>query len=430
MAVKKYADTMKMAGLGVLVSIAIAPNAGATVVSCPTCDVATRIAATSVVQAIGSAAASINSVASNNNAQLIGVIKGVGEATNSQITQATKQEGETAVTVAANVEKNRIERQYRVSDPCAVAVGGATKDITYNRSADGAAIGRGSPRRTRAPLPRAAAQLRKAIDWSKGTEPAPSPDVQAQAAAVGACGTFVGSGPRAAACEKIGAAPANPAGMENADISSDTIFAGPQTDPSRPVTRLTIDMSADSPDRTAVEAYTRNVETPLEFRALEKGEANSAAGRRFQSLKDSYDARISQSTWPMRRHISSIAADRSTIDVIKSMLKSEWSNKHVTDRLAVSAPRWESIGVGQDEVMELEVSRRYRNLEWAKHLVSKRDEIPLEQVQLQAVMANQNQAILRELRELNILMGAVLNQQVRAEFLPQLSAAHKQAATR
>lgn len=421
-----------------LASVAFAQSASAEVVSDPGAYAYLQSIIASIggtTSAVGTAATAITTSLTTNFSQLIGTIKGTAEVTNNQIAAASKQTSETAIVVATSVEKARIDKMFRVADPCAVAVGGATSNITYERSADGAAIGRGAPRRVGGgtPLPNATPNLRKAIEWAKGDSPAPSPEIQAKVAAAGACGTFVaaaGNNPRALACQKIGANPANQSGYENADISADTIFAGPQKDPSRPTNRLTVDLSATSPERTAVEAYSRNLETPLDFRTLEKGEANTDAGRRFLAMKDIYESRLSMSNWPRRRHLSSIAATTATIEPVKQMLESSWSRDHVQERLNLVMPQWSTKGISQDELMELEVSRRYRNLEWAKYLVANREEVPLEQAQLQAVVANQNQMILRELREMNILMGAMLNQQVRAEFIPQLSALHRSATTR
>lgn len=395
------------------------------VVACPSCNIAISTAASTI-------SGSISSAITSNTAQVIAVLKALSQGTNAQIAQAAKMTSDTAVTVAGNTERTSIDKQYRVGDPCAVAIAGTNSaEAVYAVSANGAAIGRGRPMSVGGgSYAGASAQLTKALSWSKGAAPAPSPDVQAQTAAAGACGSFVSSGPRAEACRNAQFGAANSVGYENADITADTVFDGPQSNLDQPVRRRTVDLDGNSKERTAVEAFVRNVESPLNFRSLDKGELSTQQGRRYMALKDMYDARISLAGRPLRRHIASISANTATLPMVKQMLESPTASAFVTQQLDRNFPAWRTKGISQDELMTLEVDRRYRNLEWYKYLVANRDEVPLEQVQLSALIAVQNQQIIQELRELNMVVGSQAAGQVRSELMQQLAEAHRAATTR
>lgn len=391
--------------------------------------VASKVAITS---AISSSTATIVAAINSSTAQIVGTMKGVGQATNAQMAQSAKLVADGAIQTTANAERARIAAQYSLGDPCAVTIAGAgTGNVLWSASANLAGVGRGgggARAASAATYPGSTPELRRSISWAKGDLPAPSPEEQARTAAIAACSSFVSGGPRAAACSGADLRVGNTTGFENADIVADTVFDGPQRDPRAPVRRLTVDMQSN--DRTAIEALLRNVETPLVLSELRPAQLASDEGRRYLALRDSFDARVSFAGRPMRRHIASITANPQALVPIEQMLASPTHRQFVEQTLNRSFPAWRQRGISADELLNLEVQRRHMNEAWHRFLVENPNEIPREAVQLMALQSLQLQQIGQELRELNMLQGAILAGNTRGELMSQLMAAHKQATNR
>lgn len=414
------------------VLVAAAVTTQSSYAGCSGCVPAIVASKVAITTAISTSTATIVGAINSSTAQIVGTMKGVGQANNAQMAQSAKLVADGVIQTTANAERARIGSQYSLGDPCAVTIGGAgTSDVVWTSNALGAVVGRGgggargaSP----ATYPGGTPELRRALSWAKGDLPAPSPEEQARTAAMAACGSFVSGGPRATACSGADFRVGNSTGFENADIIADTVFDGPQRDPRSPVRRLTVDMQSN--DKTAIEALLRNVETPLVLSELKPAQLASDEGRRYLALRDSFDARISFAGRPMRRHIASISANRQALAPVEQMLASPTHGQFVEQSLNRSFPAWRQRGISADELMSLEVQRRHMNEQWHKFLVENPNEIPREAVQLMALQSVQLQQIAQELRELNMLQGALLAGDTRKELMSQLMSVHKQATNR
>jgi hypothetical protein len=428
----KFSQASLRVGLRTGLLLAALAGAQSSYAGCTGCVPAIMASQVAITTAISTSTATIVAAINSSTAQIVGTIKGVGQATNAQLAQSSKLVADGGIQTAANTERVRIAAKYSLGDPCAVTIGAAgTSNVLWTSAGAGAGVGRGgggARASSPATYPGSTPELRKAISWAKGDVPAPSPEEQARTAAMAACGSFVSGGLRAAACTDANIRVGNSTGFENADIIADTVFDGPQRDPRAPSRRLTVDMQSN--DRTAIEALIRNVETPLVLSELRRAHLESDEGRRYLSLRDNFDARISFAGRPMRRHIASITANQQALVPVEQMLASPTHGQFVEQTLNRSFPAWRQRGISSDELMSLEVQRRHANEAWHKFLVENPNEIPREAVQLMALQSMQLQQIGQELRELNLLQGAILAGNTRSELMPQLMAAHKQATNR
>ena len=230
-------------------------------------------------------------------------------------------------------------------------------------------------------------------------------------------------------CGVAGFATGASSGFPDADIQAETLFDGPQTasDKAAGVKRKLTIKSGNSPERTAIESFIRNLETPLDLRTLTANEINSEAGRNYMALRDSYDAAISLATKPVRDQQSLITANPLTLPILRQLVRSEDGN-YITARLNASYPGWKTDGVSFAELMQLEADRRYLNEDWHVRMAGANEkQLMAEQVQLQALHGWMNVAMLERAQQQAILQGTTAGAALRSEKMPQLIAAHRAA---
>jgi len=376
------------------------------------------------------------------------VLQGI-KASSSAIGQVVKETGtiqaETAIRVATTDALRDADRRYAVTDPCAIGAPSAGVAETIRQSAmAGESFGRGGTAGARAGaggslMPDASGklgagdvrkQLSIALDIAEGKRAAPAPDIAAAIAASSACGSFVGSDAasqqRRQACQDAGFTTGNLNTHPSADISAKTLFDGPQKQ-GEARKKFTIDNTKDSDEERAVSAFLRNMNTPLELRSLKGGELNTVAGRRYMAVKDIFDARMSMAERPMRRHVGLMSQNVATIPAVKDMALAD---PFVAQYLSKNAPNWATKGVSADEVLNLDVERRYMNLKWLASTVSMTpEEVTREQLRLSALQNVLLWRLNQETRENGILLGALVGSNVRVELMPEMKAAHA-ASTR
>lgn len=380
--------------------------------------------------AVTAGATSINTLANTNFQQLYQVIKGVGVEGAQATNEAAKMVAQANTRTAFEVVRAASIPRYTVTNPCAV-IAAASGMASVNRDAAGAgsSFGRGGTGSTgvRAGAGGASADLARAIAISKGSEAAPAPEVTAKLAASGACSAFA-TGTRATACAaaQFATGQANP--FADADVRADTLFDGPQATGQRRK-KFTIDDADGSSERVALESFVRNMGTPLEMRALGRGELGTDAGRRYLAVKDGYEARMSFAERPMRRQIGMMAPSADTRPVLERLLTgldSQW----VTEYLNRASPNWRTRGISSDDLMNLEVERRYMNRGWMTRVGAT---MPPEELAREQLMTTALQNVLLwklnlEVRETGILLGGLNATAVRSESLPELKSAHAAAA--
>lgn len=397
---------------------------------------AVKASSAAVVTAVGTSGAAITASLNLWFPQLVLAQKSAA----SQISQIVKEtgalQGQTAIALSSAQGVREAERRYQVTNPCLVSaptqgMAETLRTASVSAGSAGRAFGGAGGAVSLRGGGGGNVSLNKVLDISEGRVQAPSPETTAVLAAGAACGSFVTSGPRAEACRAARLSVGNANGHPNADISAATLLDGPQGSPDAPRKRFTIDMEKDSAEEKAVAAFMRNLNTPLELRALTQAELASEAGRRYLAVKDSYEGRMSLADAANKRQAASMAADKSTLAILNDLRRSDGGDAAFVDKyLAVNAPRWQSKGISADELMNLEVERRYMNLNWMKQTAGDSPEaIAREQLRVSALQNVLLWRLNQEARFNGILMGAILGSQVRQESMGELRAAHR-AATR
>lgn len=390
-----------------------------------------------IVQAVNRTTAAVNSASSAINQNLNYWFREVvmaQKASASSIGQVVKEtgtlQGQTAIAISQNAQFRDNERRFQVTNPCTISAPSQGMSDTLRAGSvavGGAGRGSGGAQRTASGGNSA---LAKSLDIAEGRVPAPAPEVSAALAAAGACGSFAAGGQRAEACSAAQLQTGNANGHPDADVIAATLLDGPQTNPATPRKRFTVDMTKDSAEEKAVAAFLRNLNTPLELRALSKGELATDAGRRYLSVKDSYEGRMSLADAANKRQATAMAANPSTIAMLRDLMSANGDPAFVGAYLARQAPNWQTKGVSADEVMNLEVERRYMNLEWNKRVVSMfPEEVAREQLRVAALQNVLLWRLNQEMRLNGVLLGNLYASQVRQESLPEMKAAHS-AATR
>ncbi len=322
---------------------------------------------------------------------------------------------------------------YRPIDPCtATAMTNATTGGAGDSMRDrGAPVGRGgggggggAGGAGAVPSTGLNDSMRRAIEISKGVTKAPSPEVQAALGASGACGTFVSGGARQRHCEGAGfsASPSN--GHPNADVRAETLFDGPQKTDTI-VRRLTY--KGNSAEATAVEAFLRNLETPVDLRELTPAELKTDAGRNYMALRDAYEASLSLATKPARDQAMLLRANPNTKGIVEQLLQSD-DGPFVRSYLARAYPNYASDGISIAELINLEAERRYKNPQWLVRMSQAPERALLqEQVQLQAVQLWMMAMLLERVQQLAVVQGNAAAGIIRTEKMPALVAAHRAA---
>ena len=362
---------------------------------------------------------------------IVDAVRSSAQTTSSAVVKAAEQNAAAAMDATAANEIAKLDEKYRFPSACdAVA---ATRGVADAVRTAGGGVGGGGRGGGGARLPSKISQVQAdIIRISEGTLPAPSFEVQTSLAVKAGCETYASTTSlRAARCENAGMKPGTAGVFRDADIRSQTLIDGPQEDGKEFRRKLTIDSTSDSMEFAAIRAYQRNLDTPIQLRELTKSEMKTEAGRQFLSFKDSYDARMSMASSPVNTLVANRAANPVLIPVVEQLAKADSSKAYVDNYLKVNFPDWKRKGVSIDELMNLEVERRYMNKDWHMQIASTAGE-PIAKEQL-IQTAFQNVLLWRmvqTLDKMNLVNGQIAASTVRQEMNPALNQLHSVAAGR
>lgn len=367
--------------------------------------------------------------------KIITAIKGASTANARAVSESMRIVSETAALTESRMERSRIAAKYDLTDPCSVTVQGRGNVIEIERQR-GLATGKntGKPSASTG----ASAAMQKALSIAEGNQMAPSPEVIAALATSGACSSFVKGGERQRLCNAAFSSDQGVStgqvvsGFPNADVRAETLFDGPQStsDLTKGLVRHFTIPAGDSKERTAYAAFMRNIDTPLDLRALFNKEANSTSGRNYMALRDSYEGVMSLATKPLRDQERMMLETKESLSAVNQMIAGDnkMGSTFVKDWLNAAYPAWASKGVSLLELMNLEVVRRYKNEKWYIRMAQEdARNIAVESVSIQALQAWQNNILLERQQQTNILLGAIAGVLLRQEKMPQLISAHKAA---
>ena len=364
--------------------------------------------------------------------RIVKAIQGASSANTRASSENARLVSEANAVTEARMEQTRIAARYDLTDPCTVTAAGRGNVITVERDRGhasgrgaGGGGGMGKPPTTQG----ASASMQKALAISVGAEPAPPAEATASLAANGACNTFVAGGDRARNCQGAKFAMGVSSGFPNADVKAETLFDGPQSaaDQVKGVVRRLSVPNNNSNERTAIASFIRNLETPLDLRALKPKELDSVAGRNYMAMRDSYEAVMSLATKPLRDQELMMLDNRENLSTVNQMLAGSDAG-FVTRWLNTVYPNWSSRGISYLELMNLEAVRRYKNEAWYVRMAQEdARNLALEQVNMQALQIWQNNTMLERQQQQNILLGAIAGVLLREEKMPQMVAQHKAA---
>lgn len=335
-----------------------------------------------------------------------------------------------AVTDAsATGAKRRAERDYQIQDACGAIAGTRGLSAAARINDPQASI----RRRIGAP-PGASNKIVASINIANGQTAAPPVEVQSALAVTGACDTFVdpASG-RGQACLSSGQKSTRVALQveQDADIKATTLFRGAAAPNEAPRTKLTISTDETRPEFFSLAALRRNFFRPIQLRELSSGELQTAPGRQYTILKDSYDARESMAAHPFDSFVQDRAENKATIGAVDQLLNSPVTVTYTQNYLDVNGLKdWRTRGISRDELMNLEVERRYMNLDWHKNLAQQPGD-PV-QKEMAVMMAEDQYMKLRAINGLTrsgVLLGQIAGTLNRLEMTPQLNALHAAAAS-
>jgi hypothetical protein len=359
---------------------------------------------------------------------VVDALRNSGQVNAAVQSKATEQMANSVTDAHATDAMRRAERDYQIQNACGAIVGtrGAT-DISRVNDPNGT-----FRRRIGAP-PGASPALTKAINIASGYEPPPPVSTQAELAVKGGCETFVNrAGVRGVACENSGTSPrVSIAVEEDADIKPETLFRGAARAGEVPRKKLTIEANDQKPEFYALAALHRNLFQPLQLRALSSSELQTAPGRQYTTMRDAYEARSSMASHPFDSFVQRRMENKATIGAIDQMLNSPVDATFVQNYLQANGlTEWRSRGISPDELENLEVERRYMNLEWHKNLASQ----PGDPVQKEmAVMKAYDQVMMLRLLDsvsrANVAAGQIASTLNRMEMTPQLNALHGAAVS-
>lgn len=400
-------------------------------------------------------AASTTLLAERLGAVQTGVAAAVNSSTAVLSTVAVTEAGKATLEAKKNavaMKQMEAEAQYQVGDGCAAMAAADTPAAIINPGGGSSGGGRGSSGSLGGSKKRGGgtanideAGIRKVLDIAKGAAPPPAAEVQAAAAVKIMCGTFA-TGYRASNCTGAGFSAGVSSGLPDADIKASTLFDGPQpstnsaTPTSESAIRKHYTFEAGTVDGHAIEAYQRNLGTPIELRQLTKSELSSEAGRQFLSFKDSYDARISLAERPMKDIVKNRLATLDTKSYLytlrapgsTAMLPADDGKPFLPRYLAENVPKWETTGISTDELYNLEVLRRYSNAGW--HLQVHNGMTPeaaaKEGLEMQAFQIVLLWRLIQSVETMSAVSGQATAAAIRTEMNPQLNALHAAASAR
>lgn len=328
----------------------------------------------------------------------------------------------------AGLEQIRQGPRFQVSDACAHLSNSIEETQDAPRVSGGLGGGAGRGGAGYNPGSRTHANMTKANEIGARRAPTPPPEVQASLVGSGACASYaVRSTVRGNACELAGFSPAASSGYPDADIRAETLFDGPQKG-SGTAFRRRLSISADGDERSAVESYLRNINTPVDLRDLRKTELGSDAGRQYRMFRDIYEARMSMAEKPARMLVADRIATTALKPTVEQLLASSVAGPFVQGYLSKNAPEWSSKGISVDELIALEAERRHNNAAWHLNMASMPPEAHVkEQTQMMAYQVYLLSRIYERLGVQTVLQGQSTAIATRSEMLPQLMSLHAAA---
>jgi hypothetical protein len=350
-----------------------------------------------------------------------------------QVEAADKREVESSIITART--------QMNVTNPCSIgAMSGVANEVISGTSGIASTIGRNGSAPAldgggTAPIGSAngkvsasggRTQMNRAINAAMGKAPSTAPEVTAMMAASAGCSNFAGDNQqRKQDCIAAGLDVSGSSQYKDADIRAQTLFDGPQKAGSA-TKKLSVDMTPGSDEYIAMHAFLRNMGTPTGLRSLGAGELNTPAGRKYLGIKDTYDARMSIAEWPATQQMANVAKTPKTIPALKDMIADDAFVRKYLDKV----PDWQTKGVSSDELLNIDVERRYLNVTWHATLQGMQsvEEIAREQARISAQQSMFLWQQLQTQRQTNMLLGSILASLNRSEMGTELKAAHTAAA--
>ncbi|TAL65777.1 MAG: hypothetical protein EPN79_11395 [Burkholderiaceae bacterium] len=414
--------------LAFLATITSCAPASADWVFDPSVYAAVNSASAAITQAITAQTGVLTGNLTALQAGLANAIAGAAQTTSTASAGAARVVSESAQRTASEQAIIRNEQRFSGMDPCNVLVStiglpSATRSVV---TAAGGGGGGGAPRSA----PGSGVGMAHALNVAEGRIPAGIPEIEAATAAKGACSTFANGGVRGQNCTAAGFPPSDTSGFPNADTRASTLFDGPQTSADGTVVkrRLTVDLAGV--DGTAIRALERNLNTPLELKALTPAQLATDAGRQFMALEDSYTARMSVAQYPQEEQANLLAAKPELIPLVQQMLKSD-DAQFVQTYLSSNVPNWATQGISMADLIELEVQRRYMNPQWHLRLLTMSDtDLARENVSMLALNAWLKSLGLERQIVQSVIASSTAQSTIRSELMPQLIAAHARAVNR
>ena len=359
---------------------------------------------------------------------VVDALRNSGQASASVQSKATEQVANAVTDAHATDAMRRAERDYQIQNACG-AIAGTRGMADVSRVNDP----NGTFRRRIGAPPGASPSITKAINIASGVEPPPPVEVQAALAVKGGCETFVNrAGVRGAACESSGTSPRVGIQVEeDADIKSETLFRGAAKAGEVPRKKLTIEANDQKPEYFALAALRRNLFQPLQLRTLTGGELQTGPGRQYTTLKDSYEARASMAAHPFDSFVERRIENKTTVGAVDQMLNSPVDAGYVQNYLQTNGlTEWRTRGISPDELENLEVERRYMNLDWHKNLASQPgDPVMKEMLVMKAHDQVMMLRLLDSVSRATVAAGQIASTLNRMEMTPQLNALHNAATS-
>lgn len=385
-----------------------------------------------VVAAVKTAAATVQASMATHTQRIIGAISGSAATISSQTARSAEMTVQGNQRTESVMEQNRQNDRYQVADGCAV-LANTRGSSEAGRSAVGlgGGVGRGGGGGRGAPSG-VSGDMQRALNIASGAEAAPSPEAQAALASSGACSSFVSSAAnkvRADTCTLAGYSASASNGYPDADIRAETLFDGPQRGATADQFRRRLTVDSDGPEAAAVNAYLRNLNTPIDLRQLRRGELRTDMGRQYMAYRDAYEARMSLAEKPARSMVADRYANRALLPVVEQLLASPVTGPFVRSYLDKNYSKWSTGGISLDELTNLESERRYMNRNWHLLMAQAPPEVHVkEQTEMLAFQTVLMTRILNRLGEQTVLTGQTSATQVRQEMMPQLIQLHSQAS--